>query len=347
MGSRHTDESFGEDYELPPDRAYSETCAGVASVQLAWRLLLATGDVRYADQIERTLFNVVATSPALDGSGFFYANPLHQRVPGEAPDPDAENMRAASSLRAPWFHVSCCPTNVARTLASLHGYVATIDDGGIQVHQLMPRTIAADDVKLRVITGYPWGDEVVVRVEETPSSTVAPQPARALLGARGRARRPRPPPPGAAGYADRRRHLQARRRSPPRAADAPALDAPGPARRRGPRLRRRRARPDRLLPRVDRPGRRRLARRGPRRRAQRPRRRGDRRRPSAARASSRPAVAASTASRPTSPSSRTTCGATEACRRCGSGSRSAELVQDGLGRMTIKRCGHASRMRGS
>ena len=57
--------------------------------------------------------------PALDGSGFFYANPLHQRVPGEAPDPDAESPRAASSLRAPWFHVSCCPTNVARTLASL------------------------------------------------------------------------------------------------------------------------------------------------------------------------------------------------------------------------------------
>ena len=138
MGSRHTDESFGEDYELPPDRAYSETCAGVASVQLAWRLLLATGDVRYADLIERTLFNVVATSPALDGSGFFYANPLHQRVPGEAPDPDAENMRAASSLRAPWFHVSCCPTNVARTFASLSGYIATADDGGVQIHQLMP-----------------------------------------------------------------------------------------------------------------------------------------------------------------------------------------------------------------
>ena len=170
MGSRHSDESFGEDYELPPDRAYSETCAGVASIQLAWRLLLATGDVRYADQAERTLFNVVATSPALDGSGFFYANPLHQRVPGEAPDPDAENMRAASSLRAPWFHVSCCPTNVARTLASLSGYVATEDDGGIQVHQLMPATIQAGDVRLRIVTGYPWGNEVVVRVEETHES---------------------------------------------------------------------------------------------------------------------------------------------------------------------------------
>jgi uncharacterized protein len=167
MGSRHTDESFGEDYELPPDRAYSETCAGVASVQLAWRLLLATGDVRYADQIERTLYNVVATSPALDGSGFFYANPLHQRVPGEAPDPDAESPRAASSLRAPWFHVSCCPTNVARTLASLSGYVATTDDGGIQLHQLMPGTLRSGDVELRVVTGYPWAGEVTVRVEAT------------------------------------------------------------------------------------------------------------------------------------------------------------------------------------
>jgi uncharacterized protein len=167
MGSRHSDESFGEDFELPPDRAYSETCAGVASVQLAWRLLLATGDVRYADQIERTLYNVVATSPALDGSGFFYANPLHQRVPGEAPDPDAESPRAASSLRAPWFHVSCCPTNVARTFASLAGYVATADDRGVQLHQLVPCTVRTGPVALRVETGYPWSGEVVVRIEAT------------------------------------------------------------------------------------------------------------------------------------------------------------------------------------
>ncbi len=164
MGSRHSDESFGEDYELPPDRAYSETCAGVASVMLAWRLLLATGDVRYADQIERTLFNVVATSPALDGSGFFYANPLHQRMPGEPPDPDAENMRAASSLRAPWFHVSCCPTNVARTFASLGAYVATTDADGVQIHQLAACTIEAGGLGLEVQTGYPWSGEVTVRV---------------------------------------------------------------------------------------------------------------------------------------------------------------------------------------
>jgi DUF1680 family protein len=68
MGSHHTGEAFGDDFVLPPDRAYSETCAGIASVMLAWRLLLATGESRFADLAERTLHNVVATSPAPDRS---------------------------------------------------------------------------------------------------------------------------------------------------------------------------------------------------------------------------------------------------------------------------------------
>ncbi len=119
MGSTHTGEAFGDDFMLPPDRAYSETCAGIGSVMLAWRLLLATGEARFADLIERTLYNVVATSPAPDGRHFFYANPLHQRVPGTVPSDDVESKRASSSLREPWFLVACCPTNVARTLASL------------------------------------------------------------------------------------------------------------------------------------------------------------------------------------------------------------------------------------
>jgi DUF1680 family protein len=172
MGSLHTGEAFGDDFVLPPDRAYSETCAGVASVMLAWRLLLATGEPRFADLIERTLYNVVATSPAHDGRAFFYANPLHQRVPGAVPDPDAESPRAESSLRAPWFSVSCCPTNVARTLASLAGYLATADAGGVQVHQYADCRIATrlDDgrqIALEVSTGYPARGAVTVRVTES------------------------------------------------------------------------------------------------------------------------------------------------------------------------------------
>jgi DUF1680 family protein len=170
MGSRHTGESFGEDFELPPDRAYSETCAGIASVMLAWRLLLATGEVKYADLAERTLYNVVATSPAADGRSFFYANPLHQRVPGHAPAPDAASARALGSLRAPWFNVSCCPTNIARTLASLAGYVATTDDHGVQLHQLTACEVRATlpdgrAFALRTDTDYPRSGVITVRVE--------------------------------------------------------------------------------------------------------------------------------------------------------------------------------------
>jgi uncharacterized protein len=171
MGSRHTGESFGEDFELPPDRAYAETCAGVAAVMLAWRLLLATGESHYADAIERTLYNVVAASPAMDGRSFFYANPLQQRVPGYVVDSGAASPHAASGLRSPWFAVSCCPTNLSRMLASLAAYVATVDEGGLQLQQLAACTVRATlpdgrGVGLRVDTGYPWSGAVTVRVEE-------------------------------------------------------------------------------------------------------------------------------------------------------------------------------------
>jgi hypothetical protein len=175
MGSHHEGERFGEDYVLPPDRAYSETCAGIASVMVSWRLLLATGESRFADLAERTLLNVVATSPAPDGRAFFYANPLHQRVPGSVPEPDAVSRRAASSLREPWFEVSCCPTNVARTFASLGAYLATVDPSGLQIHQYADSRIATtlDDgrrVGLEVTTGYPVEGTVVVRITETDTS---------------------------------------------------------------------------------------------------------------------------------------------------------------------------------
>jgi DUF1680 family protein len=178
QGSHHQDEAFGEDWELPSDRAYSETCAGVASIMFGWRLLLAENDSRYADLIERTLFNVVATSPSAEGTAFFYANTLHQRVAGEAGPPDAVSRRAFSSVRAPWFEVSCCPPNVARTLASLAAYVATVDDGGLQLHQYAPATIdtrlpGGGRLAVEVETDYPRSGSVVVRFVEAPVDEVS------------------------------------------------------------------------------------------------------------------------------------------------------------------------------
>lgn len=169
QGAHHQDEAFGDDWELPADRAYSETCAGVASVMFSWRLLLADGDARHADLIERTLFNVVETSPSADGRAFYYANTLHQRRPGAEADPEIVSPRAHSSLRAPWFDVSCCPPNTARTFASLAAYLATADASGIQLHQYATSSIrtALDDgreVALDVSTRYPQSGSVNIRV---------------------------------------------------------------------------------------------------------------------------------------------------------------------------------------
>ncbi|NMM15889.1 MAG: glycoside hydrolase family 127 protein [Cellulomonas sp.] len=169
QGAHHSGESFGDDWELPPDRAYSETCAGVGSVMFSWRLLLAQGLPRYADLIERTLYNVVATSPSHEGTAFFYTNTLHQRRPGTAPATDVAVPRATSSLRAPWFAVSCCPPNVARLFASLGAYVATVDDAGLQIHQYVPaqiRTHLTDSraLDVDVETDYPHDGRIRIVV---------------------------------------------------------------------------------------------------------------------------------------------------------------------------------------
>jgi len=172
MGAHHEGESFGQDYELPSDRAYSETCAGVASVMLNHRLLMNTGDPVYADAVERALYNVVATSPSTDGMSFFYTNTLHQRVPGHPADPESASPRAASSLRAPWFDVSCCLPNVARLLASLGSYVATVDDQGVQLHQYVSGTVGAwtsgGRVAIEVRTNYPVTGRIEVTVLQCP-----------------------------------------------------------------------------------------------------------------------------------------------------------------------------------
>ena len=169
IGSHHQNEEFGHDFELPDDRAYAETCAAIGSVMLSWRLLLQTGDPKYADLIERTLLNAVLVSPREDGRAFYYSNTLHQRVLGVETRDDELSERAEASLRAPWFEVSCCPTNVARTLASVAAYFVTADADGVQVHQyadLDVDTTLASGVRVafELRTGYPFDGGVAVTV---------------------------------------------------------------------------------------------------------------------------------------------------------------------------------------
>lgn len=175
MGSNHHGETYGEDFELPSERAYAETCAAVASVHVAWRLLLATGDVRYADVIERTLYNGIMSAPSADGTEFFYVNTLHRRSPGIDPEPDVPSLRRTDGRRASWYTTSCCPTNLSRLLATLSAYMVTTDPEGIQIHQYasgeVSTAVAGRPVRLAVATGYPYDGDVVVRVEETDAQS--------------------------------------------------------------------------------------------------------------------------------------------------------------------------------
>jgi len=177
LGSRFDGEAFGDPYELPPDQCYCETCAAIASFMWNWRMLLISGDGRYADLMERALYNNILASPALDGQHYFYINPLMLR--------DAKYLRFSSDLpskedlaadqRPEWHDCACCPPNVMRLFSSLSHYLATRDDDGIQIHHFSPADIECDltagrRVKLNMATDYPWQGKIHLRVAASDSS---------------------------------------------------------------------------------------------------------------------------------------------------------------------------------
>jgi DUF1680 family protein len=149
-GARHRDEALGDAFELPADRAYTETCAAIALMQWAWRMQLATGESQYADIFERVLYNGFLAGVSLDGDSYFYVNPLQ--------------VRGDSTLgphgRQAWFSCACCPPNVMRTLASLTHYFATSDADGLQIHQYVPGEIRTERGGVAVETGYPFDGNV-------------------------------------------------------------------------------------------------------------------------------------------------------------------------------------------
>ena len=155
LGARYEGEAFGDDYELPNERAYTETCAAIASVMWNWRLLQLDGDARYADALETVLYNGVLPGVSLEGDTYFYQNPLADQ---------------GGHRRQPWFGTACCPPNIARLLASLPGYVASHDEDGAWLHLFAQGSVrfphASGTVRLGLRTDYPWDGEVAIVVEE-------------------------------------------------------------------------------------------------------------------------------------------------------------------------------------
>ncbi len=159
VGARWDGEAFGEAYELP-DRAYNETCAAIAHIFLAWRMLLLTGAAEYRDAVELALYNGALPGMSLGGTEFFYQNPLA----------DAGRHR-----RKEWFSCACCPPNIARLLASLPGYLYTTSDEGLWVQLYIGNRTTVTlpggpAVRVELASGLPWAGDV--RLTLTPAEPV-------------------------------------------------------------------------------------------------------------------------------------------------------------------------------
>lgn len=160
-GARHEGESFGAGYELPNERAYSETCAAISHLMWAWRMLLATGDAAYTDALEVALYNGMLSGMALNGDEYFYVNPLADR---------------GAHRRQHWFGCACCPPNLARLLASLPSYFYSTSSEGLWVHLYADGEVSTTlpgmaAIALSQRTSYPWDGEIEITVSiDAPAS---------------------------------------------------------------------------------------------------------------------------------------------------------------------------------
>lgn len=166
LGSQRGGEAFGADYELPNLSAYNETCAAIGDVYWNHRLFLLTGDAKYFDIIERTLYNGLLSGISLDGQAFFYPNPT------EADGEYAFNM--GSCTRQPWFDCSCCPTNLIRFIPSVPGLIYATDQDSIYVNLYMTNRseieIKGEKIEISQDTDFPYGGRIVIAVNPERAS---------------------------------------------------------------------------------------------------------------------------------------------------------------------------------
>jgi len=160
--SRHN-EGFTADYDLPNESAYCETCAAIAMAYWNHRMNLLFGDAKYADVVERELYNGALAGISLSGDKFFYENPL---------------ASAGHHHRVAWFDTSCCPTNLARFLPSVGGYQYATAGRGIVCNQFLSgeaefELAGGESVRLATETGYPWDGGIRIAIDPKGASGIA------------------------------------------------------------------------------------------------------------------------------------------------------------------------------
>jgi DUF1680 family protein len=161
IGSAHEHEGFTEDYDLPNETAYAETCAAIGSIFWNQRLFELTADPKYANLIERTLYNGFLAGVSMDGTEFFYINPLESE---------------GDHHRKGWFTCACCPPNAARLFAALGQYLYSTIDDELYVNQYVGSTLETTvdglDVALSQSSSIPWKGDVTFEIDADGSVTV-------------------------------------------------------------------------------------------------------------------------------------------------------------------------------
>ena len=162
IGGTHLGEAFSFNYDLPNDTAYSETCAAIGLVFFARRMLEIKAERRFADVMERALYNTVLAGMALDGKSFFYVNPLE--VYPKACHEDARKFHV-KPVRQKWFGCACCPPNIARLVSSLAAYAYTENEDTLFAHLYVggsvEKKVGDASMSFDITTDMPWEGNVV------------------------------------------------------------------------------------------------------------------------------------------------------------------------------------------
>ncbi|WP_207515615.1 glycoside hydrolase family 127 protein [Longitalea luteola] len=154
IGATNNGEAFGDAFYLPNMSAYAETCAAIANVYWNSRMFLLHGDARYIDVLERTLYNGLLSGMSLNGTRFFYPNPL---------------ASVGQHDRSPWFSCACCISNMTRFLPSVPGYVYAQNKNDLYVNLFMNNSstiqLPTGKVQLTQQTNYPWAGRVAITID--------------------------------------------------------------------------------------------------------------------------------------------------------------------------------------
>ncbi len=159
IGSAGSNEGFSKDFDLPNEQAYCETCASVGMVFWNQRMNSLTMNSSYIDVLERSLYNGALDGLSLSGDRFFYGNPLASR---------------GQHQRKEWFGTACCPSNIARLVASLGSYIYAISDRSIYVNLFVGSStnlsLANGSVNIKMTTNYPWDGKINLKIDPVKQS---------------------------------------------------------------------------------------------------------------------------------------------------------------------------------